>query len=230
MPSRRGPGDQDLQRALADLTSALNATGVPWMVIGGIAVIARGVRRMTTDIDAAVRGDQADLATLVAALAKKRIVPRIDDVERFARTSLVLLLKHRATGVELDVSMAWTDFEHEAIAASSVAAFGAVKAPMAQAEDLVIFKVIAGRPKDIEDATTLLVLYPEMDRARLRARVSQLAELADEPALTGGLDAAIGASGKHPVLIRAPQKRRRPRGKAESQPRRAGRTRSKKTR
>ena len=56
--------------------------------------------------------------------------------------------------------MAWTDFEHEAIAASSVAAFGAVKAPMAQAEDLVVFKAIAGRPKDIEDATTLLVLYP----------------------------------------------------------------------
>jgi hypothetical protein len=27
------------------------------MVIGGIAVIARGVRRLTTDIDAAVRGD-----------------------------------------------------------------------------------------------------------------------------------------------------------------------------
>jgi hypothetical protein len=101
---------------------------------------------------------------------------------------------------------------------------------MAQAEDLVVFKAIAGRPKDIEDATTLLVLYPEMDRARLRARVSQLAELADEPALIGGLDAAIGASGKHPVLVRETKKRRSPRGKAERQPRRAGRTRSKKTR
>lgn len=28
------------------------------MVIGGIAIIARGVRRMTTDIDAVVRGDR----------------------------------------------------------------------------------------------------------------------------------------------------------------------------
>ena len=53
--------------------------------IGGIAVIARGVRRMTTDIDAAVRGDQVDVATFLDALAKKRIVPRINDVERFAR-------------------------------------------------------------------------------------------------------------------------------------------------
>lgn len=134
MRSKHGPGERDLQQALSALTSALNATGVPWMIIGGIAVIARGVRRMTTDIDAAVRGDQADVSALLAALARKRITPRIDDAERFARESLVLLLRHRPTGVELDVSMAWTDFEHGAIAASSRVDFGTIKAPMAQAE------------------------------------------------------------------------------------------------
>ena len=115
------------------------------------------------------------------ALAKKRIVPRIDNAERFASESLVLLLRHSPTGVEFDVSMAWTDFEHAAIAASSVAAFGVVKAPMARPEDLVVFKAIAGRPKDIEDAAALLVLYPKLDRTWLRGRVSQLAALADEP-------------------------------------------------
>ena len=82
------------------------------MVIGGIAVIARGVRRMTTDIDAAVRGDQVDVASVLRALATKRIAPRIDDAERFAAESLVLLLRHETTGIEFDVSMAWTDFEH----------------------------------------------------------------------------------------------------------------------
>jgi hypothetical protein len=48
------------------------------------------------------------------------IETRIRDAERFAGESLVLLLKHQPTGVELDVSMAGTDFEHEALAASSV--------------------------------------------------------------------------------------------------------------
>ena len=32
------------------------------MVIGGIAVIARGVRRFTTDIGAAIRGDEIEIA------------------------------------------------------------------------------------------------------------------------------------------------------------------------
>jgi hypothetical protein len=168
--SKRGPGDQRLETALADLVNALNAARVSWMVIGGIAVIARGVRRMTTDIDAAVRGDQSDVGSLLRALAKHQIVARIDDAERFASESLVLLLKHQSTGVEFDVSMAWTDFEQEAIAAASITSFGSVEAPMARPEDLIVFKAIAGRPKDIEDATALFVLYPKLDRNRIRVR------------------------------------------------------------
>jgi hypothetical protein len=34
-----------LEKALAAIASALRAARVPWMVIGGIAIIARGVRR-----------------------------------------------------------------------------------------------------------------------------------------------------------------------------------------
>lgn len=195
MRSKRKRGDE-LERALADLASALNATGIPWMVIGGIAVIARGVRRMTTDIDAAVRGDRVDVAAVLRTLGRKRIAPRIADAERFAAESLVLLLRHAPTGVDLDVSLAWTDFEQQAIAHASMTAFGVIKAPMARPEDLVVFKTIAGRPKDLEDAMALLVLYPNLDHARLRERVRQLAELADEPGLAGGLETAIAASKK----------------------------------
>jgi len=206
MQSKRGRGEQKLESALADLAAALDATGIPWMVIGGIAVIARGVRRMTTDIDATVRGDRLEVAALVKALAKKRIVPRIENAERFALDSLVLLLKHRPTGVELDVSMAWTDFEHQAIAGASVTAFGRAKAPMAQAEDLLVFKAVAARPKDIEDATALLVLYPRIDRAHVRQRVRQLAALAEDAAAIDALEAAMAAAG----APRPPAARKRP--------------------
>jgi hypothetical protein len=205
----RAGGDRKLEAALADLAAALNATAVPWMVIGGIAVISRGVRRMTTDIDATVRGDQLDVTSLLKALAKKRIVPRIRDAERFASESLVLLLKHQLTGVELDVSMAWTDFEHEALAASSITTFGVARAPMAQAEDLIVFKAIAGRPKDIQDATTLLVLYPEIDRARVRRRVRQLAALAEDTAPVNVLETAIAAAKTVPRVRTAKRPPRR---------------------
>jgi len=53
-----------LRGGVADLPAAPNATAVPWIVIGGIAVVARGP--MTTDIDAAVRGDQLDVASFLS--------------------------------------------------------------------------------------------------------------------------------------------------------------------
>ncbi len=188
--------DERLEAALGDLSAALNATGAAWMIIGGIAVIARGVRRFTGDIDAAIRGDEIEIPGLISALAKHRIVPRIAGAERFARESMVLLLRHELSGVDFDVSFAWTSFEHEAIAAATLTAFGAVQAPMARPEDLIVFKAIAGRGRDMDDVTALLTLYPKVDIVRIRARVQELSALADAPSMPAGLETAIAASKK----------------------------------
>jgi hypothetical protein len=166
------------------------------MLLGGVAVLARGVRWMTTDIDAVVRGDEVEPAALLAVLRGHGIEPRIPDALGFAETSLVLLLRHVPTGVDLDVSLWWSSFEHEAIAAATPARFGAVTAPMATAEDLVIFKGIAGRPKDMDDAEALLLLHPNIDVERVRRFVRVLAELAEAEHLPGQLDAVIARAGR----------------------------------
>jgi hypothetical protein len=161
------------------------------MIIGGIAVITRGVRRMTADIDAVVRGDSVGLATLLRSLASQKIEPRISDAQAFARANLVLLMRHRPSGVDLDISLAWTAFELEALEERDPARYGAITAPMARAEDLVIFKAMAARPKDVEDAAALLALHPDLDLTRIRKRLAELAVLAEEPALVDGLEAMI---------------------------------------
>jgi hypothetical protein len=151
------------------------------MVIGGLAVIARGVRRFTTDIDAVVQGDAVDLSALLKSLARNNIVPRIPDAKAFATANLILLVAHEPTGVELDLSLGWTGFEREALEARSPVAFGLLRIPTASAEDLVIFKVVAAREVDLQDARTLMALYPKIDLDRIRSRVRELAALMDEP-------------------------------------------------
>ena len=187
----RNTGERRLDDALKALGTALRVARVHWMIIGGIAVIARGVRRMTTDIDAVVLGDAVDTGQLLRVLARHAVEPRIESAEEFAEKNLVLLLRHGPTGVDLDVSLGWTDFEREAIESSTAAAYGRASYPMARAEDLVVFKALAARPKDIEDAAALILMHPAMDLARVRRRLADLAALAEEPALIEGLDQVI---------------------------------------
>jgi hypothetical protein len=188
---RRPRADRLLEDALAALVRALRRSKASWMVIGGIAVVARGVRRFTTDIGAAVSAEDVDVARLLSLLEREDIIPRIEDAETFARANLVLLLEHQPTRVELDLSLAWSAFEQAAIAAASSCRFGRVTAPMARAEDLLVFKGIAGRPKDLEDIETLLALHPSLDAEHARARLAPLVELAEAPELLDGFDQAV---------------------------------------
>lgn len=169
------------------------------MVIGGIAVIAHGVQRMTTDIDAVIQGDAVSVRALVDVLRRHQIVTRIADAEAFAATNLVLLTRHRPTKVDLDLSFGWTVFEHEALAARTSTRYGKVAAPMARVEELLVFKVMAGRPRDIDDAVTLLTLYPHVDLARVRRRLVALAELAEAPELMQGFEQILQVAKGMPV-------------------------------
>jgi len=207
MPRRRD--SHLLEDALAALARALDETKAPWMIIGGIAVIARGVRRFTTDVDAAVRGDAVSIEGLLRSLARKKIAARIANAAAFAQQNLVLLLRHAPTGVDLDVSLAWSAFEHDALDAATDAAFGRVVARMSSPADLVIFKAVAGRAKDLEDAEALLALHPSIDIARVRARVAELATLAEAPELLENFD-GIAARARRTPGKRSRKLRRKP--------------------
>ncbi|HEY3664382.1 MAG TPA: hypothetical protein VGL19_00220 [Polyangiaceae bacterium] len=200
MPAPRNPDSSLIEDALAALGDALAEAGAPWMVIGGIAVIAHGVQRMTTDIDVVIQGDGVQIRELLSVLRQHQILPRIDDAEAFATTNLVLLARHQPTQVDLDLSFGWTAFERDALALRASTRYGAVRAPMARVEELLVFKAIAGRSRDVDDAVTLLTLYPHVDLEKVRLRATELAELAEAPELLSGLEAILRALG--PSLAR----------------------------
>lgn len=170
-----------ITRALEALVPVLDKHRGHSLVIGGIAVIARGVPRVTRDVDIAFSGAAVTLQGLEADLGRVGIVPRIDDAIAFATESQVLLCRHAETGVDIDVSLAWLPFELEAIAAAGPATVGSAKLLVAQPEDLVIYKAIAWRPQDQQDVERLLVLHgARMDLLRIRRHVRDLGEAMEE--------------------------------------------------
>lgn len=103
----------------------------------------------------------------------------------------MLLARHAESGVDIDVSLAWLPFEMEAIAAAGLAMVGGARLPVAQPEDLVIYKAIAWRPQDQQDIERLLALHgARMDLTRVRRHVQALGEAMEEDRIRG-LDALI---------------------------------------
>ena len=82
---------QGIHRALEYLAPVLDPHRGRSVVIGGLAVIARGVPRMTRDINVAFSGLEVALQRLSADLEAAGIVPRIEDAIAFAAESQVLL-------------------------------------------------------------------------------------------------------------------------------------------
>lgn len=180
-----------IHRALEDLVPILEKHREHSLVIGGIAVIARGVPRVTRDIDIAFAGPDVTWNEILADLEPAQIVPRIGDAVAFARESQVLLTRHSETGIDIDISLAWLPFELEAIAAASPALVGSAKLHVARPEDLVIYKAVAWRPQDQQDVERLLALHgAQMDLARIRRHVRELGEAMEQDRLRE-LDAVI---------------------------------------
>jgi Nucleotidyltransferase of unknown function (DUF6036) len=182
MASREEPEDRGLLEALEALAAALRQIKAPGMIIGGIAVIARGVPRLTVDADATVWGEEVDLDELVQILGRHQIVPRIPDALHFARQRQVLLLRHEPSGTPIEVSIAWLPFEREALEKATPIQFSGIEIPVATAEDLVIYKALAWRDQDRSDIERLIVLHGKtMNLKRIQSFVEEFAEILEDP-------------------------------------------------
>lgn len=119
-------------------------------------MIAHGYARTTDDVDVAVVAlpDQVDV--VLAAARAHGFAPRVADAASFAKQNLVLLLEHRATGVDLDVSFAVQDFERAAAELAVVRELGGVRLTVTPLDALLVYKMVAGRAKDVDDVRGLL--------------------------------------------------------------------------
>jgi hypothetical protein len=172
---------------------ALDASGVPAMLIGGVAVIAHGVPRTTLDVDATLEGPLADLDALVEAWGALGLEPRVDGAVEFARRHQTLLLRDRLHDVPVDVTLAWLPFEAEAIARSEIVGFGDLRVRVPRVDDLLVYKLVAGRPKDLDDAERLFLLHRDrVSAARLRGVVAEFAEAIEDERPLRELERLLG--------------------------------------
>lgn len=167
--------------SLQRLLSRFNEQGV---IIGGAAVSVLGKARYTEDVDAMFLLSVKDIPRLLEAASAEGIEPRIENAAEFARKSRVLLLKHVLSNTNIDLSLGVLPFEQEMVERSVVYQVDeALQLRLPTPEDLIILKVIAHRPKDMEDIRILADKYQNLDVARIEKWIKQFAEVLEMPSL-----------------------------------------------
>lgn len=170
-----------LLEPLSVLKRLLEKLGCQWMIIGGVAASLLGKPRFTADVDAVALIEDEEITGFLEAAGRLGLKPRVKDAVEFARKNRVLLLKYTKTGINVDLSLGLLPFEKEAIKRSRHFRIGGIIFNLARPEDLIIFKAVAHRPRDIEDIRELAKAHAKLNRKYIAEKVKEFARALEMP-------------------------------------------------
>jgi hypothetical protein len=153
------------ERLLARLARALDEHGIAYMVIGGQAVLLYAEPRLTRDIDVTLGLPVAQLPKLLDVVGAIGLKLRVRDAQDFVRQTMVLPCEEAASGIRVDFILSSSTYETEALSRVNRVPVGDALVRYASVEDLIIHKLVAGRPRDVEDVRSVLLKHPGYDRA-----------------------------------------------------------------
>jgi len=156
------------QPLLAKVGRILDEAGISYMVIGAQAVLVYGEPRLTRDIDITIRANAGD-ASRIADLLKDAGIDPLEDPESFVAETLVLPCIDRESQIRIDVTFGASQYERAALERTRVVEMEGHAVRFISPEDLVIHKVLAGRPRDMDDVLGLLLKQAEMDFTAIRS-------------------------------------------------------------
>jgi hypothetical protein len=151
------------ERLLKKIAFQLKKASIPYMVIGGQAVLLYGEPRLTRDIDITmgIGVDGLDrVKKIIPIIGLKSLVQK---EKEFVERNMVLPTIDKKSGIRVDFIFSFSPYERQAIERAKDIKLGRTSVRFASLEDLVIHKVIAGRARDLEDVRSILLKNPKYD-------------------------------------------------------------------
>ncbi|HEV8324995.1 MAG TPA: nucleotidyl transferase AbiEii/AbiGii toxin family protein [Myxococcota bacterium] len=141
---------------LAALSDALPAG--TFAIVGAVARNAWAPPRATTDLDLALAATTEATAAAEAALVALgyRCVRRNQTDSADDLPDLLIFRRDDPDLRQVDLLIAKTPFEEQVLRRAALFPIGNRPIPVATAEDLLVYKLLAGRPRDWEDVRAIV--------------------------------------------------------------------------
>lgn len=146
-----------IEELIKSIAQCLDKDKVPYMIIGGQAVLLYGSVRLTRDIDITLGVDTDKLALIegVCRKAELKILP--ENPQDFARDTKVLPAEQLKSRIRVDFIFSFTPYETQAIDRAKKIQINEYPVKFASCEDVIIHKMLAARAVDIEDVKNMLI-------------------------------------------------------------------------
>jgi hypothetical protein len=156
------------ERLLKQIALQLKKASIPYMVIGGQAVLLYGEPRLTRDIDITMGMGVEGLDRVKKIMATIGLKSLVQKEKEFVERNMVLPTIDKRSGIRVDFIFSFSPYERQAIERAKDIKLGRTSVRFASLEDVVIHKVIAGRARDIEDVRSILLKNPRYDSTYIK--------------------------------------------------------------
>ncbi len=179
------------ENLIARIAKELKRADIAYMIIGGQAVLLYGTPRMTKDIDITLGVDIGRLESILPALEAMglEIIPK--DFRSFAENTSVLPTRDNGSGIRVDFIFSFTPYERQAISRGKAVSLSGTNVMFASAEDVIIHKIFAGRPRDLEDVRSILLKSLNLDKKYIRKWLSEFEKSTEKKGLSKTFGEAI---------------------------------------
>ncbi len=175
-----------VESVFRDLVGILDEAQVPYMVMGGFAVIHWAVERATFDVDFTISCGEKDVERLFDRLeARGYMIP--DPYRKGFRVEVKGLREFKVQWYadgrpwDADFFLVSMPYQEEAFTRRVQIELLGVKTWIISAEDLILHKLYAGRLKDLADVVDILTISRvDLGYVRLWAERLKVAEQLDE--------------------------------------------------
>jgi hypothetical protein len=142
--------------ALFKLLQILNRLKLAYMLVGGFAVNYYGEPRATGDIDISIAIDSENIKKFLTVLKKAKFVFHEKEVLTLVKMSNRFLIFDPSNTYRIDCWIPKTSFELNALGRRQNVKIAGQKLFLPTVEDLILFKLLAGRNKDIDDLNWII--------------------------------------------------------------------------
>ena len=167
--------------AAFELQESFRRSDWKFCFIGGLAVLRWGEMRMTQDIDLCLLCGFGSEEDYIAPLLTE-FKPRISNSHAFALANRVALI-YASNGISVDISLSGLPFEEEMIKRATFFEFYPdINLLTCSAEDLIILKAFANRPKDWLDVEGIIAVQTQkLDQSHIFTQLKPLCNAKQAP-------------------------------------------------